>query len=51
MIEEKNFFSYKPVTSEKELTAIYSLKIKKRWVNLTISVKILKMCNGSFLPI
>ena len=39
---EKNFFSFKPVTSEEVFKTIYSLKNNKRSLSYTIPLKILK---------
>ena len=49
MNDEKNLFSFKPVTSEEVLKTIYTLKNNKGSLSYTIPVKILKMFSGSFL--
>ena len=49
MNDEKNLFSFKPVTSEEVLKTLYSLK-SKRSLSYTILLKILKMFSGTFLP-
>ena len=50
MNDEKNLFSWKPVTSEEVLKTIYSLKNDKGSLSYTVQVKILKILSESFLP-
>ena len=49
MNEEKNLFSFKPVTSEEVLKTIYSLKSNKGSSSYTFPAKILHIFSGSFL--
>ena len=50
MNDEKNLFSFKPVTSEEVLKTIYSRKNNKGSLSYTNPVKILKIFSGSLLP-
>ena len=50
MNDEKNLFSFKPVTSEVVVKTIYCLKGNKGSLSYIIPVKIRKILSGSFLP-
>ena len=50
MNDGRTLFSFKPGTSEEVFKTVYSLKSNKRSLSYTVSVKILKIFSGSFLP-